>query len=95
MECARRQKSYGVKVNTPMTRPTQSFAVLREKKVPWPQSCWIMKRRTRKPAAGIVMSSGATQEPNEKESAARTQSAASGNAVAASSAMLRPQLGSQ
>jgi hypothetical protein len=26
----------------------------RRKNDPWPQSCWIMKRRTRKPAAGTA-----------------------------------------
>src|SRR5246127_1845267 len=35
-----------------MARPTQSFARRPGKNDPWPQSCWIMKRRTSKPAAG-------------------------------------------
>src|SRR6266511_6388173 len=60
MACVRRQKSYGVNVNTPMMRPTQSFASRWWKKAPCPQSCWIMKSRTRKPAAGTA-SSGQNQ----------------------------------
>ena len=36
--------------------PTQSLAARRRKKEPCPQSCWIMKRRTRKPAAGTATS---------------------------------------
>jgi hypothetical protein len=52
----RAQKSHGVSVNTPMTRPTQSLARLWRKNDPWPQSCWIMKSRTRKPAAGTASS---------------------------------------
>jgi hypothetical protein len=50
----RRQKSYGVSVNTPIARPTQSLVARRWKKAPWPQSCWIKKSRTRKPAAGTA-----------------------------------------
>jgi hypothetical protein len=43
-------RSYGsIRVSTPMTRPPQSFARRWRKNDPWPQSCWIMKRRTRMP----------------------------------------------
>ena len=38
------------------TRPTQSLAARWRKKAPWPQSCWIMNSRTRKPAAGTASS---------------------------------------
>ena len=44
-----------------MTRPTQSFTALFGKNAPWPQSCWIMNRRTRKPAAGTAISSDTHQ----------------------------------
>jgi len=48
-------QSYGsISVSTPMTRPTQSFARRWRKNDPWPQSCWIMKRPTRKPAAALT-----------------------------------------
>ena len=34
------------------TRPSHSFAARLRKKAPWPQSCWMMKMRTIRPAAG-------------------------------------------
>ncbi len=39
---------------TPITRPIQSLPLRLRKKEPWPQSCWIMNRRTRSPAAGKI-----------------------------------------
>ena len=38
-------------VRTPIARPTHSLACLLGKNEPWPQSCWIMNRRTSRPAA--------------------------------------------
>ena len=61
MAWVRRQKSYGVSVSTPITRPTQSFASRWRKNAPWPQSCWIMNARTMKPAAGTASSSDSHQ----------------------------------
>ena len=54
VEAGRNRFARGVSVNTPMTRPTQSFARRWRKNDPWPQSCWIMNSRTRKPAAGTA-----------------------------------------
>ena len=85
----------GVKVNTPRTRPIQSFSNLDRKNDPWPQSCWIMNRRTRNPAAGTVRSNAAHHRPRACAAQASTQMAASGTAVTAISKRLRPVLGSR
>ena len=90
---ARRHQSYGVKVSTPSTRPTQSFAWRPAKNVPWPQSCWIMNRRTRKPPAGIAISNDAQAWPSENANQAAVHNATSGTAVITSSTMLRMRLG--
>jgi len=54
MAWVRRQRSNGVRVTTPITRPTQALEDRWRKKASWLQSCWIMKRRTRNAAAGIA-----------------------------------------
>jgi hypothetical protein len=76
-----------------MTRPTQSLAERPAKKVPWPQSCWIMNRRTRKPAAGIAISNEAQAWPRWNANQAAAHKKASGKTVIASSAMLRMRFG--
>ncbi len=39
------------------TRPIQSLVARLRKNAPCPQSCWIRNRRTRNPAAGMVIAS--------------------------------------
>ena len=60
--------------------PTQSFARRSVKKVPWPQSCWIMNRRKRKPAPGIAMSNEAQAKPRENVNQAAVHNVTSGKA---------------
>ena len=42
-----------------------------EKNEPWPQSCWIMNRRTRKPAAGTAIRNEAQKWPIENSEPCR------------------------
>ncbi len=81
-------------VSTPITRPTQSLAVRLRKKAPWPQSCWIMNRRTTNPAAGTI-STAAHQKPCSSANQAATHSPASGVMLTTISQMLRSRLGSR
>ena len=52
-----------------------------------------MNRRTRKPAAGTAISNEAQAWPSENANQAAVHNATSGNAVIASSAMLRSRFG--
>ncbi len=77
-----------------MTRPTQSFALRWRKNEPWLQSCWIMNRRTRKPAAGTAISS-ATQSDHVHVAQASAHIAINGTTVITISKMLLAVFGSR
>jgi len=53
----------GVKVQRLHNLPTILFARRDAKSEPWPQSCWIMNNRTRKPAAGTASAIAGLQGP--------------------------------
>ena len=64
------------------------------KKEPWPQSCWIMNRRTRKPAAGTARRGSASSRARVPPTSAPT-SATNEAAVTTSSNVLLAWFGSR
>ena len=57
LACCRRQKAKGVSVIRLHSLPISSFARRDLKNEPCPQSCWMMKMRTRNPAASADIGS--------------------------------------